>query len=151
MKRSISTICILLFFILFLRGCSKYPANHPELNIVGNNVKFKGTIFYGNWINSKGGDSFADGSDVEVARNIKAVAVKGGSTLNLKLTYSKDISDFRVQKIEGNSLDTRKSIDLNISNYELEVPKEKGEYTYNVEVGWDHNHGVGYVFKIEVK
>ena len=151
MKRFISIICMLLFFILLLGGCSKYPNNPPELNIIGNSISFQGTVCDGNWINSENGSSFADGLDVEVAKNIKAVAVRGGSTLNLKLTYSKDISNFRVQKIEGTSLDTRKSIDLNISNYKMEVPKEKGEYTYNVEVDWDDKHGVGYVFKIEVK
>lgn len=151
MKRFISRICMLLFFTLLLEGCSKYPSNPPELNIIDNNVKFQGTVCYGNWISSENGSSFADGLDVEVAKNIKAVTVKGGSTLNLKLTFSKDISNFRVQKIEGTSLDTRKSVDLNISNYKLEVPKEKGKYTYNVEVYWDDKHGVGYVFKIEVK
>jgi hypothetical protein len=137
--------------MITLIGCSKYPSSYLKLKVLGDNVQFEGTVNGATWINGEGGSSADLGSwDMERAKDIKSVNVKARSLLSLNLTYTKNIRNLIVRKVEGTSKDNQKYTSVKVEDYKMQVPMEKGIHIYSVQAIWDRKHSVGYVFKINV-
>lgn len=143
---------LMLISIMVLVGCSKFPDSYPLLKVIYDGRSFETTVNGATWINRKDAGSSVDLGywDMEVAKNIQPILVKAESVLKFNLTYTKDISSFRVRLVEGSTKDNQKLTEINAQRYELVTPKQKGEYIYSVQASWDEKHGVGYIFKIIV-
>lgn len=120
--------------------------------IENNGIDFKTKVNEVSWFDNTGSSLISE-PELDIAKDMEPVEVKANDKLTLKLGYTKDISEMRVYEV-GNSLVNRQEIPINISNKDIEAPKEKGEYVYSIKVIWDSTaescHFVSYVIKIKV-
>lgn len=151
MKKFFSILTFSLFCTLFLTSCSNFPKEHPTLNITcdNSNSNLSYTINGGNWFDEdKGGNSFNLGEPIEkTVSSMDANKVPCNSVLKLKLSYTDNIKNFKVYKIDTSSNDYSLT-EIDASNNEIPAPSTPGEYCYKVSAEWDNTHNVNYLFKI---
>ena len=152
MKKLMKIYSILLVIMLF-SGCSVDYVGHPKLTVVGDDITFDAIINGGNWFSKdQGGNSFDLGDwDIERAKEITSENVEASSTLDLLLSYKKDIESFRIYRIEGTNGFDQKQTEVECEEYRIKLPKESGEYIYAVKTKWDDTHNVNYLFKVNIK
>ncbi|MGL4107898.1 hypothetical protein [Clostridium sp. LP20] len=151
--KKIMIISFIIFGLIFFYGCSIDYVGHPKLTVIGDNFTIDATINGGNWFpKSQGGDSFDLGDwDIERAREITSENVEASSTLDLILSYKKDIDSFKVYTIEGTNGFDQKQTEVECEEYKIKLPSESGEYIYAVKTKWDDTHSVNYLFKVNIK
>lgn len=145
-------IFLVILSCLLLVACSKYPQNHPKLIIENNGIYFETKVNEVSWFDNTG-SSLISAPECDIAKDMEPVEVKANDKLTLKLGFTKYISEMWAYEV-GKSLVNRQETLINISNNNIEAPKEKGEYVYSIKVTWDSTaesyHFVSYVTKIKV-
>lgn len=150
---------IILSLSLILVSCSSPESFHPTLTVKStkDDISFNPTTNGGTWFDkSTGGNSFLGIGNLEKSSSIDAIKVSCDSTLDLELSYSKDIESYskdleflKVYSIEGNTSSNEELIEVETVNYTITTPPTPGEYSYVVETQWDETHCIRFIFKIE--
>lgn len=154
------SLLIISICVLVLCGCSnsKYPKQYPALSIEYNDKKFNTNVNEVTWAESniKGqyiGSSLISVPELDIAKDMDDINVKPNDVLNLKLEYDKDISEIYAIKVEGLG-EERKTAPVDIVDYSIKAPNEKGQHVYSIKVTWDSTpestHFVSYVIKLNV-
>lgn len=156
-KYSILFIIAISTFLIFLFLDSKFPHNQPNLNVSSqkDNINFNAETNGGNWFDSsfgKGGNSFDLGAyDSEKLTEINEYKASVNTKIQLSLSYTKDIKEFKVYLIDQNALSNENNLEVKLSNNTFTTPKEPGIYGYIIEAFWNDSHNIRFIFKLNCK
>lgn len=157
MKKYITKITIILTF-LFLLGSycmylvsSEVPIQRPYVSIKYKNKAIPSKIGEHNWFRSEtGGNSFIVGSSYKVGKETSIFTAKSGDALTISFSakpkemkvilYSNKNTTAKVYKTFGSE-----------KNYELMLPKEQGEYIFEVSGHWDDTHNTSDIFRVKIE
>lgn len=150
-KKFFISIILIIIISIFITIPSK-----PELKIISskNNTSSKASINGWRWTyNKASGNSNLGVGDFELASDINAMKVTKGTKISIETSMCRNFTkrNDNIEKVEIYFLDTnsKQLKEVDIDNYELLLPNEEGVYSYAVEVYWDKQHHIRYVFKIQ--
>ena len=142
---------IIILILIYESTQINLPLSAPNLIVKVNGKKFEATKNEYNWSSFKNSNSNLGYYVVEAAKKIKPYKVLGESYLELILSSSKNIKNFNIKQVLGTDKDNYVLKDIDLTNNSIKVPKEMGEYTYYIYVGWDEDHFVEYIVKVVVE
>ncbi|MCR6516452.1 hypothetical protein M4I33_16475 [Clostridium sp. LY3-2] len=150
-------ILVISIFLIFLSFRSNFPHTPPTLEVSSqkDNINFNAETNGGNWFDSsfgKGGNSFDLGAyDSEKLTEINEYKASVNTKIQLSLSYTKDIKEFKVYLIDQNSLSNENNLEVKLSNNTFTTPKEPGIYGYIIETFWNDSHNIRFIFKLNCK
>lgn len=153
-KYCFSTILLILILGTLFISCSKYPVSPPTLKVLSqkDGLSFESDTNGGTWFDSEGGNSFDLGTyNLMRLSEIDSRFVSCNTKIDLNLSFTKDLSEFKVYSIEGDSILDEKLIEVESLNNTITTPSEPGEYGYIADTKWDDTHSVRFIFKFNCK
>lgn len=160
-NKKIIFVCIFIFVIVGViyneRKKYIFGTNIPETFIVNDNEKYE--IIHGeaNWLLAPPGEKFLGGNSYlidtnkEFKENCSFIEMKSGSELSFHIKYEDLIKNVTLASVDVTDASTPKKIEYKLdAPYIFKTPTEKGDYYYILNVKWDVNHNVDYLFKIKI-
>lgn len=149
-KKFFILVCIIIIIVIII-----IPSK-PHLKIISyeNNISSEASINGWRWTyNKASGNSNLGIGDFELASKINAIKIPKGTTISMKTSICKNFTKNynNIKKIDMYLLDTdiKQLKKIDIDSLELMLPEKEGIYSYAIEVYWDEQHHIRYVFKVE--
>lgn len=122
-----------------------FPFDKPNIKITYDNEKVSTINGEFNWFNKElgGNSTFA-----EPLENLnKPIYAEGGETLQIK--FSKEPDSVAIQEISNIPYTDYEYLNgYSKKEYSFILPKEKGEYHFQVRGVWDETHNIAEIFKV---
>ncbi|QAA30916.1 hypothetical protein [Clostridium manihotivorum] len=157
MKHAKAILLTILIIVVIILGVLNYtnkniPLKEPELLVRYNETKISTVHGEHSWMDSNlDGSSFITEEPIKLTKNINATIVKTDEKIQFKLkTRVAPKLILIYQCTSGYSKNIYKEYS-NVTSGELTVPSKKGEYIFEVGVGYDEGHWTSDIFKIKVK
>lgn len=136
---------IIAIIILAMLSKDYFPFNKPNIKINYDNEKVSTINGEFNWFNKElgGNSTFA-----EPLENLnKPIYAEGGETLQIK--FSKEPDSVAIQEISNIPYTDYEYLNgYSKKEYSFILPKEKGEYHFQVRGVWDETHNIAEIFKV---
>ncbi len=163
-RKSIETLVLMIFISIFsnlvFNGCNngqlnkklvhKHPSHTPKVTIKYENKKMKSSIGEHNWFNGANGNSYLVDSAYSLGKKTNSFISKsqGVVTINFSSQPNK-IKILQWKEEERAETILEKEIE-NEKSFQITLPKEAGEYIFEIYGMWDETHNTSNVFRVVI-
>lgn len=150
LKHKLFFIILLLLLCYFSYSFIGIPSQPPKLTIKYNNKPLPSTSGDTNWLGKDGGNTNLVGNSYEVVVDKAPISIKPNETIEIKFSRAPK----KVRIIQW--LNSKNTLDLyedtnEKRTYKYTMPKQSGEYIFEILGDWDDRHNLSEIIKVKIE